>query len=97
MGSEGADDQDMGMAVMERGAGRAVRLLGAPQLSVGMENNWDQRGARSNISEDKGNARPAKPMAACPPTAPQPREVRPLTTVQTYAVATQLSLTNNDE
>jgi hypothetical protein len=28
----------MGMAVMERGAGRVVPLLGAPQLSVGMEN-----------------------------------------------------------
>jgi hypothetical protein len=97
MGSEGVEDQDMGMAAMERGAGRAAPLLGAPQPSVGIDNKQDQRGARSNISEDKGNARPAKPVAAHPPTAPQPQEVRPLTMAQTYAAATRLSLTNNDE
>jgi hypothetical protein len=67
MGSEGAEDQDMGMAVMERGAGRAVPLLGAPQPSIGMDNKRDQRSTHSNISEDKGNIYPAKPMAAHPP------------------------------
>jgi hypothetical protein len=97
MGSEGAEDQDMGMAVMERGAGRVATLLGAPQPSVGMENKQDQRGAYSNISEDKGNARPAKPVVACPPTTPQPQEVHLLTMAQTYAAATRLLLTNNDE
>jgi hypothetical protein len=97
IGSEGAEDQDMGMAAMERGAGRVAPLLGAPQPSVGMENKRDQRGAHSNISEDKGIARPAKPVAACPPKTLQPQEVRLLTTAQTYAAATRLSLTNNDE
>jgi hypothetical protein len=67
MGSEAAEDQDMEMAAMERGAGRAAPLLGAPQPSVGMENKRDPRGARSNISEDKGTARPTKPVAARPP------------------------------
>jgi hypothetical protein len=70
MGSEGAEDQDMGIAVIERGVGRAAPLLGAPQPSVGIENKQDQRGAYSNISEDKGNTYVAKPVAACPPTAP---------------------------
>jgi hypothetical protein len=97
IGSEGAEDQDMGIAATVRGAGRAAPLLGAPQPSVGMENKRDQRGARSNISEDKGNTHPAKPVAARPPTDPPPQEVLPLTTAQTYAAATPLSLTNNDD
>jgi hypothetical protein len=88
MGSEGAEEQDMGMAATERGAGRAAPLLGAPQPSIGIENKWDQRRGHSNISEDKGNAHPAKPVVACPPTAPQPQEVHLLTMAQTYAAAT---------
>jgi hypothetical protein len=87
----------MGMAVIERGAGGVVPLLGAPQPSIGMENKWDQRGAHSNISEDMGNAYPAKPMVACPSIAPQSQEVHPLTIAQTYIAATRLLLTTNDE
>jgi hypothetical protein len=30
IGSEGAEDEDMGIAAIERGAGRVVPLLGAP-------------------------------------------------------------------
>jgi hypothetical protein len=97
MGSGGAETQDMGIAVIERGVGRAAPPLGAPQPSVGMENKQDQRGAHGNILEDKGNTYPAKPVVACPSVAPQSQEVRPLTIAQTYAATTWLSLTTNDE
>jgi hypothetical protein len=86
--SGGAQAQDMGMVAIERGVGGVLPVLGAPQPSIGMENKWDQRGAHGNISEDKGNAHPAKPMVARPSIAPQPQEVHLLTMVQTYAVAT---------
>jgi hypothetical protein len=86
MGSGGEEVQNTGMAVMGRGVGGAASPLGAPQPSVGLEDKWDQRGARGNALEGKEGTRPL-----------QPREIYPLTMAQTYAVATRLSLANNNE
>jgi hypothetical protein len=97
MGSGGEEAQNMGIAVMERWAARAAPLLGAPQPSIGLENKWDQRGTHGHTLEDNGYAHPAKPIAAYPAVALQPYEVRLLTMAQTYAAATRLSLTNNEE